>query len=145
MKYEYLKEKKEKDFRAITGVTKETFAKMVEILKEEYAKVHAKYGRERKLSIEDNLLMMLEYYKEYRTFECIGASYGLTKSATRKAIMWVEETLLKSGVFNLPGKKVLQRTDSEIEIILVDSTEIPIERPKKRQKDYYSGKKNDTR
>ncbi len=144
MKYEYVKEKKEKEFRTITGVTKGTFAKMVEILKSEYANVHAKYGRERKLSIEDNLLMMLEYYKEYRTFECLGASYGLTKSATRKAIMWVEETLLKSGVFNLPGKKVLQTDDSEIEIILVDSTEIPIERPKNKQKRYYSGKKNGT-
>lgn len=144
MKYEHVMKLKEQAFRSVTGVTKETFAKMTEILKTEYAIVHAKYGRERKLSIEDNLLMMLEYYKEYRTFECIGASYGLTKSATRKAIMWVEETLMKSGVFNLPGKKVLQTEDSEIEIIMVDSTEIPIERPKNKQKRYYSGKKNDT-
>lgn len=145
MKYENVIKLKDQTFRTVTGVTKETFAKMTEILKEEYAIIHAKYGRERKLSIEDNLLMMLEYYKEYRTFECIGASYGLTKSATRKAIMWVEETLMKSGIFNLPGKKVLQTADSEIEIIMVDSTEIPIERPKNGQKRYYSGKKNDTR
>lgn len=145
MKYEHVNNLKDSAFRSVTGVTKETFAKMVEILKTEYAAVHAKYGRERKLSIEDNLLMMLEYYKEYRTFECIGASYGLTKSATRKAIMWVEETLMKSGVFNLPGKKVLQTDDTEIEIIMVDSTEIPIERPKRKQKSYYSGKKNGIR
>lgn len=144
MKYEHVIKLKDQAFRSVTGVTKETFAKMVEILKTEYAIVHAKYGRERKLSIEDNLLMMLEYYKEYRTFECIGASYGLTKSATRKAIMWVEETLMKSGVFNLPGKKVLQTADSEIDIIIVDSTEIPIERPKNKQRSYYSGKKNGT-
>lgn len=145
MKYENVIKLNDQTFRTVTGVTKETFAKMTEILKKEYAIIHAKYGRERKLSIEDNLLMMLEYYKEYRTFECIGASYGLTKSATRKAIMWVEETLMKSGIFNLPGKKVLQTADSEIEIIMVDSTEIPIERPKHGQKRYYSGKKNDTR
>lgn len=145
MKYENVIKLKDQTFRTVTGVTKETFAKMTEILKEEYAIIHAKYGRKRKLSIEDNLLMMLEYYKEYRTFECIGASYGLTKSATRKAIMWVEETLMKSGIFNLPGKKVLQTADSEIEIIMVDSTEIPIERPKNGQKRYYSGKKNGTR
>lgn len=144
MKYEHVIKLKEQAFRSVTGVTKETFATMVEILKREYEKIHKNHGRTRKLCIEDNLLMMLEYYKEYRTFECIGASYGLTKSTTRKAIMWVEETLLKSGIFNLPGKKVLQTEDSEIEIILVDSTEIPIERPKKRQKSYYSGKKNDT-
>lgn len=145
MKYEHVIKLKDQSFRSVTGVTKETFAKMVEILKAEYARVHTKYGRERKLSIEDNLLMMLEYYKEYRTFECIGASFGLTKSTTRKAIIWVEETLMKSGVFNLPGKKVLQTDDTEIEIIMVDSTEIPIERPKNKQKSYYSGKKNDIR
>lgn len=53
----------------------------------------------------------------------------------------VEETLMKSGVFNLPSKKVLQTLNSRIEIIMVDSTEILIERQKNRQKRYYSGKK----
>lgn len=134
----------EKTFREVTGVTKETFARMADILHKEYEAIHKNCGRKRKLSIEDNLLMMLEYYKEYRTFECIGASYGLTKSTTRKAIIWVEETLMKSGEFNLPSKRVLQTEDSEIAIVVVDSTEIPIERPKNRQKKYYSGKKNGT-
>jgi hypothetical protein len=34
---------------------------------------------------------------------------------------------------------------NDIEVILVDATESPIERPKKnkKQKDHYSGKKND--
>lgn len=145
MKYEIIKDMSDKTFREVTGVTKETFARMAGILHKEYKEIHKNCGRNRKLSIEDNLLMMLEYYKEYRTFQCIGASYGLTKSTTRKAIMWVEETLMKSGVFNLPSKRVLQTEDAEIAIVVVDSTEIPIERPKKGQKEYYSGKKNDIR
>ena len=148
MKYEYIKTLKESSFRQATGVLPSTFAEMVRVLKEEYERKHTKptqrSGRERKLSIEDNLLMMLEYYKEYRTFECIGASYGLTKSAVRKAVMWVEETLIKSGLFNLAGKKALLNNEVELELIVVDTTEIPIERPKRGQKQYYSGKKNDT-
>jgi hypothetical protein len=148
MKYEHIKTLKESSFRQATGVLPSTFAEMMKVLKEEYERIHTKpnqrSGRERKLSIEDNLLMMLEYYKEYRTFECIGASYGLTNSTVSKAIMWVEETLLKSGIFNLPGKKVLLDREAELEIVVVDTTEIPIERPKRGQKQYYSGKKNGT-
>jgi hypothetical protein len=34
---------------------------------------------------------------------------------------------------------------AEVEAVLADSTEIPIERPVKGQKKYYSGKKNDIR
>lgn len=147
MKYENIKSLKESEFKQITGVSLRTFDVMVLALKAAYEKVHMKhgrmYGRKRKLSIEDNLLMMLEYYKEYRTFQCIGASYGLTKSATRKAIMWVEEVLIKSGLFNLLGKKALANVDAKIDVIVVDSTETPIERPKNKQKKYYSGKKND--
>ena len=43
----------------------------------------------------------------------------------------VENVLIKSKQFQLPGKKVLQPSDTAIEIVLVDATEQPIERPKK--------------
>ena len=143
MKYEHMKRLKGPAFRQVTGVDVKTFDAMVQILKKEYLHIHEKHGRNRKLSMEDNLLMMLEYYKEYRTFECIGASYGLTKSVARKAIMWVEEVLVKSGFFTLPGKKTLSGINIEYEVIVVDTTETPIERPGKGQRKHYSGKKND--
>jgi len=145
MKYEIIKGYKEARFRAVTGVLPSTFKAMVGALKEAYKEKHKKRGRNRKLLIEDMLLLMLEYYKEYRTFECIGASYGLSVSNVYKTIVWVENVLIKSGLFRLEGKKALIEPNTEIEIILVDSTEIPIERPKKGQKQYYSGKKNDIR
>jgi hypothetical protein len=47
-------------------------------------------------------------------------------------------------MFKLPGKRVLASKNVELSFIVVDSTETPIERPKKGQKRYYSGKKNDT-
>jgi hypothetical protein len=42
----------------------------------------------------------------------------------------VEDTLIQSGDFQLPGKKALLEVN-EIEIVIVDVTESPIERPKK--------------
>jgi len=42
-----------------------------------------------------------------------------------------EKMLVQSKQFHLPGKKALQPSDTIIEIVLVDATEQPIERPKK--------------
>ena len=41
----------------------------------------------------------------------------------------------------MPGKKVLLEEDNDIEAVVIDVTESPIERPKKKQGSYYSGKK----
>jgi hypothetical protein len=142
MKYELLKGFSDQRFHQVTGVNIETFHKMVEVLHVSYAEVHKKRGRKHALSIEDMLLMMLEYYKEYRTFDCIGASYGITKSNVCRTIQWVENVLIRCGLFRLSGKKALADPETEVEVALVESTEMPIERPQKGQKRYYSGKKN---
>ena len=145
MKYEKIKEYKDERFRSVTGVKRTTFLTMVEVVRKAYLELHkGGSGRPRKLSVEDMVLAMLEYYKEYRTYDCIGASYGLSKANAFRTIKWVEETLIKSGVFNLPGKRELTKSDIVFEVILVDTSETPIERPEKGQKRYYSGKKNDT-
>jgi len=144
-KYENIKNYKEEDFKAVTGVSQKTFKKMLGVVYAAYAEAHSKHnGRHRKLSREDMLLMMLEYYKEYRTLECIGASYGLKKTNVGKTIKWVENALIKSGEFSLPGKKKLSEPSVEFEVIVVDTTETPINRPKNKQRDFYSGKKNGT-
>ena len=143
MKYEHLKSYKPAAFRQVTGVLPETFKTMLSVVKEAYAQAHKNQGRHRKLTCEDMLLMTLEYYKEYRSMECIGASYGLTKSTVAKVIKWVEEAMIQSGEFSLPGKKKLVQPTIEFEVIVVDTTETPIERPKHKQRQYYSGKKND--
>jgi len=77
--------------------------------------------------------------------DSIAAEYGVCKGTVCLAIQWVEDTLAKDGEFAVPGKKVLKRKSAAIEYIVVDVTESPINRPKKNQKDYYSGKKNATR
>jgi len=75
--------------------------------------------------------MTLEYLREYRTYFHLSKSYGICESYAYKLIRWTEDTLIKSKVFSLPGRKALVKSDVEYEVILIDATETPIERPKK--------------
>ena len=131
MKYERIAEYPDEKFRRITGVKRATFEKMVEILRKGYAEKHRRRGRTPKLSIEDLLLATLEYLREYRTYAHIAASYGIAESNIYRGIKWVEDTLIRDGTFSLPGRKAALKSDVEYEVILVDATESPIERPKK--------------
>ena len=79
------------------------------------------------------LMMALEYWRQYVTFFELGFVYGVAESTAHDIVVWVEDTLIKCGKFTLPGKKALLM-DDEIEIVLVDVTESPIERPKKNKK-----------
>ena len=83
------------------------------------------------LSIEDLLLATLEYLREYRTYAHIAASYGIAESNIYRGIKWVEDTLIRDGTFSLPGRKASLKSDMEYEVVLIDATESPIERPKK--------------
>ena len=131
MKYENLKLLSDGQFRRVTGVKRKTFETMVEILKETHQIKKSKGGRPNKLTIEEMLLMALEYNREYRTYLHIATSYGLSESNAFETIRWVENVLVKSKEFRLPGRKALLKSDNEFEIILIDATESPIERPKK--------------
>lgn len=131
-KYKELEEFSEKQFRRLTGVQRGTFEKMVAVLLEAQQRRYRKAGRKGTLSIEDKLLMALEYLREYRTYFHLGRSYGVSESACYRACIWVEDVLIKSGVFSLPGKKELLKSDMEYEVILIDASESAIERPKKK-------------
>ena len=131
MKYEKIANYSRAKFRRITGVKRSTFEKMVEILKKGYASKHQRRGRHQKLSIEDLLLATLGYLREYRTYAHIAASYDVAESSIYRGIQWVEDTLIKDGTFSLPGRKALLKGEAEYEVVLVDATETPIERPKK--------------
>ena len=119
-----------------------TFEKMVEILRKGYAEKHRRRGRTPKLSIENQLLATLEYLREYRTYAHIAASYGIAESNIYRRIKWVEDTLIRDGTFSLPGRKALLKSDMEYEVILIDATESPIERPKKSKNDTILGRKS---
>jgi len=132
-------------FRRLTGVKKSTFRKMVDILTEAHARKKTRGGRPNKLQVPEMLMMTLEYLREYRTYFHIGANYGLAESSAYETIRWVEDTLIKSGAFALPGKKALSRESPEIEVILVDATETPVERPKKSKNGTTRARRGGTR
>jgi hypothetical protein len=59
-------------------------------------------------------------------------------------IRWVEDTLIKSRIFSLPGRKVLTKSNHEYEVVLIDATESPIERPKKNNANTIPARKSAT-
>jgi hypothetical protein len=127
MRYEDIKDWKAADFKRLTGVQSRTFAKMLSVLEKELPN----FGRPPKLSRADQLLMTLMYWREYRTQFHIAGSYGLSEATVCRTINKVENALMRSGEFRLPGKKVLEDSETIIEVIVVDVAEQPIERPKK--------------
>jgi len=139
MRYEEIKSRSEKDFKRLTGVEHHTFTQMVAVLETDLPT----FGRPPKLSRADQLLMTLMYWREYRTQFHIAESYGISESAVCRTIQKVEDTLINSNQFRLPGKKALQPSDTVIEIVVVDVTEQPIERPKKSNGDTTAAKRND--
>ena len=139
--YKRLSQLRDEDYQELFGVTKTTFDKMLEILEKAYAEQSTKGGRPLSaLSILDKLVIMLQYYREYRTMQHIAFDYGVSKTAIWKSIRWVEGILIKSKEFALPSKRKLLE-DTSVQAVLVDVTECEIERPQKKQKVYYSGKK----
>jgi len=131
-KYEVVSRLSSIEFRRLTGVRKDAFVKMISVVKEAENKRMSRGGKPPHLTLEDRLLMTLEYLREYRTYFHLGQSYGLSESACYRNCRWIEDALIKSKAFSLPGKKVLLKSDVEFEVILIDATESPIERPKKK-------------
>jgi transposase len=143
MRYEQVKKLDDEKFRRLTGVKRETFEKMHTIISEEDRKKKSRGGRKSKLSLEDQLLISLEYIREYRTYFHIAKSYGVSESTAFKTVRWVEDTLIKHPDFALPGRKALLKSDFEYDVILIDATETPIERPKKGKKSSTQARKSD--
>jgi hypothetical protein len=145
MRFNQIEQETSENFRRLTGVKRTTFNLMVDILNQAETKRKLQGGKPNKLSIEDRLLMSLEYWREYRTYFHISRSYGISESACYRNIRWVEDTLIKEGRFSLPGKKALLKSDVEYEVVLIDATESPIERPKKNKNTFTQEKRRGTR
>lgn len=117
---------------------------MVKVLRESREAKLARGGRRPQLCIEEVLLMALEYLREYRTYFHISKSYGISEGYAYKLIRWVEDTLIKSKLFRLPGRKALLKSDVSYEVILVDASETPIQRPQKNSANFTQEKRKGT-
>jgi hypothetical protein len=140
MRYETIEHLKDTDFKRLSGVQRATFELMLKVVE----KGMRNFGRPTKLSRADQLLMSLMYWREYRTEFHIAQSYGISEATVCRTIQKVENVLVRSGKFRLPGKKVLQSSDTVFEVVLVDVSEQPIERPKKAKNGITVAKRSDT-
>lgn len=68
-----------KDFKEIIGVKRSTFDSMVNILKVASAAKPKKWrgGRKKKLSIEEQLILTLKYYRFYVTQKALAFEFGV--------------------------------------------------------------------
>jgi len=140
MRYKTIEHLKDTDFKRLTGVQRETFDLMLEVVEQGIRD----FGRPTKLSRADQLLMTLMYWREYRTEFHIGVTYEVSEATVCRTIRKVEDALMKSGEFRLPGRKALQPSDTTFEVVLIDATEQPIERPKKSNVSTIVAKRSDT-
>ena len=138
MRYKTVQTLSDENFKRSTGVQRSTFEKMLEVVE----KGLRDFGRPPTLSRPDQLLMTLMYWREYRTQFHIG--YGVSESTVCRTIQRIENVLLQSKQFHLPGKKALHSSDTVLEIVLVDATEQPIERPKKDNADITAANRSGT-
>jgi hypothetical protein len=141
MKYIHMQGLSANEFRRRTGVKKDTFRVMTIVIQQHELATKKVSGRPSKLSVEDRILMSLEYLREYRTYFHIAHDYNISESNCFKIIRKIEDTLIASKQFALPKR---QRTlsDNTIAATVVDCTESPIERPQKNSADTTRERKN---
>lgn len=144
IRFEKIKDQKSSIFVREVGIQLQNFLILVSKLtsyvekKKEDNPLH-KRGKKSSLSLEDMLLLTLYYLRHYPTFAQLGNLFGISESYAFKIYHNTVTILMKVFALSEP-KELLNAT---LEAIIIDVTEQPIERPKKGQQAYYSGKKND--
>jgi hypothetical protein len=130
MRFLEVSEYGEKQFQRLTGVKRSVFEQMVEVV----SGAQREFGRPRKLSVEDQILLTLCYWREYRSQFHVASSFGVSEATVCRTVKKVENALLGDKRFHLPGKKALYDGSLELTVVVVDATEQRIERPQGSQK-----------
>jgi hypothetical protein len=137
-------------FRRLTGLSPEAFSGLLGEVeaawRHDQARRAGRPGRQRKagagrkptLALADRLLMLLIYYRTYVPYTFLGFLFGLDDSNACRSNRQLEPLL--AGIFRIPERQVTLSPD-EVRELFFDSTERPTNRPVRRQKRYYSGKK----
>ena len=131
-------------FRRKTGVKKHTFEVMVHLLRStDEPQKKTIGGRPSALPYENQVLITLEYLREYRTYFSLGEIYGVSESTSYKIVKKTETTLIKAKEFRLPNRKDLYE-DLDIQVVVIDASESAIERPKKSRENGTLARKRST-
>lgn len=148
MQWENIKKLKDVKFKRLTGIKHTTFKLMVKAVKVYDQRKSKRKGNNRsrpfKLSVENQILMTLMYLREYRTQYHIGSAYEVSESSVCRTINRIENILSKCDELKLPGKQKLSGSNHHFEVVVIDATESPIERPKKNSKAIIQAKRKST-
>ena len=118
-------------FKCYTGIHKAAFYDMLNAMQEHEAQ-KTKSGRPSVLSLKEQILLALTYWREYRTLYHISMDFGIHESSASRIIRKIEDILIDTDKFELP-KELPSRIDESINwsVVIVDTIETTIERPKK--------------
>ena len=143
-RYAKLIQQSEKTFKRQRGLSVSHFHKLVQAirlyipnLKKENSLKNR--GLNSALCLEDQLLLTLYYIRHYAIFLLLGQVFNISESYANKIYHKISNIIIKIA----HAKGVKSVAEGNIKDIVIDVCEQQIERPKKGQKDYYSGKKND--
>jgi hypothetical protein len=149
-------------FRSLTGLTVEVFDQLLPELLAAFATARRRRldrpGRRRAvgggddfdLAVADQFLLTVVWLRHYPTQECLGYLFGVSDSTALRAIRRCLPVLEQSGKDSLrlpdPGKgrrrdlpALLKQTPALA--VIVDTFEQRTQRPRRRQRAYYSGQK----
>lgn len=128
-------------FRRLTGVEVELFLEMCEQITRIWEKRRDNYeqgGRPHDMrGVKNHLLAMLIYYRAYISYAFLGVLFDVHETTAMRSVKRIEKIAVQ--VVHIEKKREL--TKEQVSYLIIDATEQPIQRPKKRQKRYYSGKK----
>ena len=144
--YQKTQQLSDDQFLRDVGLSQETFQflleKIARYIETEKSKNPIKQrGRKDGISLEERLLLTLTYLRHYPTFAKLGKEFSISESYANKIYHRIVDILLKV----LPFKNKKELMSADLQAVAIDVTEQRIQRPKKRQRAYYSGKKNSIR
>lgn len=97
----------------------------------------SKRGLDADFNLANQLLLTLEYLRQYPTFLSLGFSYGISESYANKNYHKIRPVLAQVVGLKNPEK----RRFKDVKNVIVDVTVQPIERPEENQEIYYNGAK----
>lgn len=128
-------------FRRVAGVDVGTFRELERRLAPHWRRresAKALPGRPHGVGgLADHLLVLLILYRCHVTQDFLGCLYGVDKASICRALKRIEPLAQRL----LGVKRTIRISEQEAQALLLDCTEQAIERPSRRQKRWYSGKK----
>lgn len=129
-------------FRSLTGVEAETFHEMVKRLRphwrERIVEPKNRSGRPWGVGgLEEHLLVLLILYRCCVTQDFLACLYQTDQAAISRSLRRIERLAVKV----LGVTRQIKVSREEAEALIIDCTEQPIQRPSRKQRCWYSGKK----